>query len=80
MMLLGGFEVPDTCPEHCAGKNTSYGQGDSCCRCPVFNCTVEEDNPYGPMLRKSEYRTDWGKIWEKWFRDGAVAPMPQLRF
>lgn len=43
------IEVPDECPKNCPGYFQSAGQGNVCCRCPIFNCRlviVDKDDPY----------------------------------
>jgi len=65
MLIASKYEVPDSCPEDCLGKNDGVGQGGFCHRCPVFNCSgspmdKEEqemlyppDHVYDPNLRFS---------------------------
>jgi len=65
------FECPDECPADCALKKQSFGQGDLCCRCPVFLCqepVTEEDRMYLPVLEPTEFRDDWAAQWETFFK------------
>ena len=78
IMIIGGFEFSETCPEECPGKADSGDQGGLCYRCPVFNCEKhpvdEADKPYYgdfiQLLEPKDYRSDWAEVWYNWFKDG----------
>jgi len=67
------FECPDQCPSDCAYKDSimKYGQNSMCTRCPVLNCKepkTEEDKKYMPLVPADQFRDDWAKEWDKFFK------------
>jgi hypothetical protein len=72
--LIGGYEVPDSCPMDCPLRPEFMDQGDICCRCPVFNCKKTPDSSiyavdgYFQLMKPEEYREDWGKEWALFFK------------
>lgn len=77
MLLNGGYEVPDRCPENCAfiGDVARFGQQSMCTRCPVLVCKDYEG--IGALVLADDYRPDWAAEWVKFFNDGTV-PSLQL--
>ena len=75
-MKIGKYDVPETCPEFCPGRNELPSQGGTCHRCPIFNCVPckDENGVEFSLLRPDEYREDWAKTYlDMWER--AAAPM-----
>lgn len=70
LLIIGGFEFPDSCPENCRFKGDigKYGQGSICVSCPIF-CCAGENPPLGPP---EEYRKDWAEVWFNWFKSDMV--------
>jgi hypothetical protein len=67
------FECPDKCPENCKMKPSAFYQGCMCTRCPVFNCkepVTEEDKKYLPLINPNQFRDDWAKEWDEFFKTG----------
>ena len=67
------FECPDKCPKDCKLKPDLFYQGCMCTRCPILNCKepiTEEDKLYLPLVAANEFRDDWAKEWEKFFKTG----------
>ena len=79
-MLFGEsltFECPDECPIDCryVGDLLEFGQSSICCRCPVLVCKMprtDEDMPYMPIVPPTDYRDDWAREWDRFFKDGTV--------
>jgi hypothetical protein len=66
------YECPDgeTCST-CILKPEYFYQGCMCTRCPVFNCkepVTEEDKYFMPILPANEFRDDWAKEWDNFFK------------
>lgn len=69
------FECPDQCPKDCEFWEDfrNYGQNAICGRCPVFCCKegeTEEDKQYLPLVPADQFRDDWAKEWDKFFKTG----------
>jgi hypothetical protein len=79
-MIIGGQEFPDVCVPECRLGKEYRGQGDLCDRCPIFCCTLYQDEPGEPphrILEPDDYRPDWAKAWKEWF-DGGMAGYPKI--
>lgn len=74
MLIAGKYEVPDKCPEDCSLRPDSFYQGCTCMRCPVLNC--KEDPDGFCLLRSEDFREDWAREWERFFKDGTVPELP----
>lgn len=75
------YECPDKCPDNCPIKPSSFYQGCTCFRCPVLVCAepkTKEDEYYMPMILKREYRDDWAREWDLFFKDMTHFPKLQL--
>lgn len=73
------FEVPDKCPENCTEKPEHFYQGCMCTQCPIFTCKepiTDEDKKYMPVISAQNFRNDWAKEWETFFKLGIH---PQLK-
>ena len=69
------YECPNECPKNCTfkGEFFNYGQNAMCGRCPVFSCKepiTEEDKIYLPLVPASQFRDDWAKEWDRFFKTG----------
>lgn len=67
------IEIPEECPEDCKFKGSYFGM---CMRCPVSVCTNPTDNPLLPVCEPENYRADWAREWELFFKK--LIPVPQL--
>ena len=62
------IEVPDACGDFCpiyrkwGRKFPMMDQGDTCSRCPIFNCCGEE-----PLIEPEDYRSDWADYYVEWW-------------
>ena len=73
-MQIGDFMLPDVCPESCQYRQMPQGQGGPCQRCPVFNCSPDDDG--FRLLEPEDYRLDWAEQWHQYFNGGHL---PKLR-
>lgn len=74
------YEYPKECPKECALKPEYFYQGCSCTRCPIVCCkepVTEEDKKYMPLVPANQFRNDWAKEWEEFFKTGKT-PMLKL--
>lgn len=86
MLIAGKYELPDSCPSDCAFRDDwkAFGQNAICCRCPVFNCSLNEPAPEvgytesWRLVELEDYREDWAEIWDKFFK-GEIS-FPDLCF
>ena len=72
-MLVGHdtkYEVPDKC-DGCSRLGKASQQGDTCCRCPVFNCSLspDTDGNMSCLVEPDDYRDDWAKSYHDWFKE-----------
>jgi hypothetical protein len=51
---------------NCGYKDGPFQQGDSCSRCPLFNCSKEDDFC---LIEPEDYRDDWAEEWVKYFNE-----------
>ncbi len=68
------ISIPSECGDFCPGKRSAEGhQGDSCHRCPIFNCidtSEDKDDPYGgPLLQPEEYSKELLQKYLAWWDD-----------
>jgi hypothetical protein len=63
-MKIGDATVPNSCPVHCPEKMRFHFPDNLCSVCPV-------------MSKDPNYREDWAKEFEKWFKNGMVG-VPRL--
>jgi hypothetical protein len=74
-MKIAGLDFPDNCPENCPDiKNWErFEQGNTCSRCPIFNCReFEYMGGKARMLEPEQYPEDIAKAWHKWFKSYGV--------
>lgn len=81
MIIANKFEIPDRCPKDCQFTDDikNFGQSGICIRCPVMVCkepTTKEEENYMPIVQAYDYRPDWAKEWENFFKDGTY---PKLK-
>ena len=74
MLISNKYTVPDKCPEQCPLKKPLFSQSSICIRCPVLICKKMENDTegYTPMVSSEEYREDWTKEWEEFFKTGTI--------
>jgi hypothetical protein len=65
MFKIGEANVPSKCPTHCPEKMKFYKPENLCSVCPV-------------LTKDPNYREDWAKEFEKWFKGGMVG-YPKLK-
>lgn len=74
MLIAGKFTVPDACPKDCSLRPTSFYQGCICMRCPVLCCKKDENGIC--LIEPEDFREDWAREWERFFKDGTVPELP----
>jgi len=61
------FNVPNQCLQNCEYKSEIFDLNAICFRCPVFTCNKDEEGFC--MIEPEDYRDDWAKEWEIYFRE-----------
>lgn len=66
-MRIAGFDFPNKCPENCPDRICleRFDQGNSCSRCPIFNCAGDEGTR---MLNPDKL----AEAWYEWFVENGV--------
>jgi hypothetical protein len=77
-MLIGKnkIQIPDNCPVNCPVRDEPFYQGNLCSRCPIFNCSSDEDGFC--LIEPEDYREDWAEDFKKWF-DSDFKEYPRLQ-
>jgi len=77
-MIIANFEFDCSVCEKCPERSGAFYQGNFCSRCPVFNCSKDEDGFC--LLEAEDYRADWAQEFYSWIKsDFALELYPRLR-
>lgn len=77
MIIAGDVEIPDKCPEGCRFKQEAMYQGNTCSRCPIFNCSKDDEGFC--LVEPEDYRHEWALEWQKFFNGESEYPVLKLR-
>ena len=83
MKIAKIYDVPDRCPPNCPFMHNNKYR-DICDRCPIYCCTKKHDlseysnkNGMFCIINPEEYRADWAKVWQDWFKS-EMNTLPEL--
>lgn len=75
MLIANKYEFPDECPQDCPERDESFYQGNTCSRCPIFNCRTDDTGFC--LIEPENYREDWAAEFYAYLKD--YTKIPKLR-